>query len=138
MFQHEIQIRVRYAETDKMGYLYYGNYAQFFEVGRVEAIRSLGLSYRDMEENDGIWLPVVHLEQRFLRPIFYDELVTVRSTLRRLPDAHIVFHVEILNEKGKIANSGRVRLCFFDSKTKKVVGCPEPLLAALRPFFEKA
>lgn len=135
MFQTEVKIRVRYGETDQMGYLYYGNYAQYFEVGRVEAIRSLGLSYKEMEERDGIWLPVVSLEMRFVRPIFYDEMVTVRTEIREMPDDHIVFHVEIFNEKGKLANAGRVRLCFFDSKTKKVVHAPQNLIEKLAPYF---
>ena len=137
VFKTEIKIRVRYGETDQMGYLYYGNYAQYYEVGRVEAIRSLGLSYTEMEERDGIWLPVVSLDMRFVRPIFYDEMVTVRSEVRELPDDHITFHVEIFNEKGKLAHGGRVRLCFFDSKQKKVVIAPQDLLDKLKPFFEK-
>ena len=113
MYAFETQIRVRYGETDQMGYLYYGNYAQYFEVGRVETIRSLGLSYKEMEEVHGIWLPVVHLEQRFVRPAYYDDLLTVRSEIRKMPDEHIVFDVEVFNEKRKLINSGRVRLCFF-------------------------
>ena len=137
MFSYDTQIRVRYGETDQMGYLYYGNYASYYEVGRVEAIRGLGLSYKKMEEEDGIWLPVVHLEMRFVRPIFYDELVTIRSTIKKLPDEHIVFHVELLNSAGKLANAGRVRLCFFDSEQKKVVPCPPDLLMKLQPFFKE-
>lgn len=135
MYTHEVQIRVRYGETDQMGYLYYGNYAEYFEVGRVELIRSLGLTYKALEEEYGIGLPVVSLEMRFVRPAYYDDLLTVRSTLKELPDNHITFHVEILNEKGKLVNSGRVRLCFFDSKTKKVVQIPEFMLEKLRPYF---
>ncbi|MBK7938305.1 MAG: acyl-CoA thioesterase [Lewinellaceae bacterium] len=136
MYSHEVQIRVRYGETDQMGYLYYGNYAQYFEVGRVELIRSLGLTYKDLEEKHGIWLPVVSLEMRFVRPAYYDELLTVRSELRELPDEHITFHVEVFNERKKLVNAGRVRLCFFDSKTKKVVPAPEHLLEKLLPFFK--
>ena len=136
MFHHETQIRVRYAETDKMGYLYYGHYAQYFEVGRVETIRSLGLSYRDLEDVHGIWLPVVHLEQRFVRPAYYDDLVTVRTEIRELPSENIVFHVQIFNEKKKLLNAGRVRLSFFDSKNKKVVHCPAFLLEKLKPYFD--
>ncbi|MDX2280285.1 MAG: thioesterase family protein [Saprospiraceae bacterium] len=136
MYSHEVTIRVRYGETDQMGYLYYGNYAEYFEVGRVELIRSLGLSYKELEEVHGIWLPVVSLEMRFVRPAYYDDLLTVRSTLKEMPDEHITFHVEILNEKRKLVNSGRVRLCFFDAKSKKVVMAPEFLLERLRPAFE--
>ena len=135
MYQFDIQVRVRYGETDQMGYLYYGHYAQYYEVGRVETIRSLGLTYKELEEVYGIWLPVVSLEMRFVRPAYYDDLLTVRSTLKELPDEYITFHVEILNEKKKLVNAGRVRLCFFDAKTKKVVSAPEYLLEKLRPHF---
>ncbi len=136
MYSHEVTIRVRYGETDQMGYLYYGNYAEYFEVGRVELIRSLGLSYKELEEVHGIWLPVVSLEMRFVRPAYYDDLLTVRSTLKEMPDEHITFHVEILNEKRKLVNSGRVRLCFFEAKSKKVVMAPDFLLERLRPAFD--
>jgi acyl-CoA thioester hydrolase len=136
MYSHDVTIRVRYGETDQMGYLYYGNYAEYFEVGRVELIRSLGLSYKELEEVHGIWLPVVSLEMRFVRPAYYDDLLTVRSTLKEMPDEHITFHVEILNEKRKLVNSGRVRLCFFDAKSKKVVMAPDFLLERLRPALD--
>lgn len=136
-YAHEIQIRVRYGETDQMGYLYYGNYAEYFEVGRVELIRSLGLSYKELEEKHGIWLPVVSLDMRFVRPAYYDDLLTVRSELRRLPNEYIVFHVEIFNAQRKLVNAGRVRLCFFDAQTKKVVPAPDMLLARLKPYFDK-
>lgn len=137
MYAYETQIRVRYGETDQMGYLYYGNYAEYFEVGRVETIRSLGLSYKTLEDVYGIWLPVVSLDMRFVRPAYYDDLLTVRSEIRELPDNHISFHVEIFNEQKKLVNAGRVRLCFFDAKTKKVVQAPEYLMEKLRPFFER-
>lgn len=135
MYTHETQIRVRYGETDQMGYLYYGNYAQYFEVGRVELMRSLGVSYKELEEKHGIWLPVVSLDMRFVRPAYYDDLLTVRSTLRELPDTHIVFHVEVFNDKNKLVNGGRVRLCFFDAQTKKVIHVPDILLDKLKPYF---
>lgn len=118
-----------------MGYLYYGNYAEYYEVGRVETIRSLGLSYKELEEVHGIWLPVVSLDMRFVRPAYYDDLLTVRTEIRQLPDDHIVFQVEIYNEKRKMVNAGRVRLCFFEAKTRKVVHAPEYLLEKLRVFF---
>lgn len=137
MYGFETQIRVRYGETDQMGYLYYGNYAEYFEVGRVETIRSLGLTYKALEDVYGIWLPVVSLEMRFVRPAYYDDLLTVRSEIRELPDNHITFHVEIFNEQKKLVNAGRVRLCFFDAKAKKVVQAPEYLMEKLRPFFER-
>ena len=135
MYQFDTQVRVRYAETDQMGYLYYGNYASFFEVGRVETMRSLGLSYKEMEEVLGIWLPVASLETRYVRPAFYDDLLTLHTEIRRLPDKNIIFHTDILNPQGKICAAGRVRLTFFDAAQKKVVQCPETMLEALKPYF---
>ena len=137
MYTHDTQIRVRYGETDQMGYLYYGNYAEYYEVGRVETIRSLGLTYKELEEVHGIWLPVVSLEMRFVRPAYYDDLLTVHTEIRKLPDEYITFHVEIFNEKRKMVNAGTVRLCFFEAKTRKVVPAPEHLLEKLRPFFHE-
>jgi len=135
MYSHDLQLRVRYGETDQMGYLYYGRYAEYFEVGRVETIRSLGLSYKELEDTYGIWLPVVSMEMRFVRPAHYDDLLTVHSEIRRLPDEYITFHTEILHERGKLMNAGTVRLCFFSPQQKKVVPAPEHLLEKLRPFF---
>lgn len=135
MVSHEINIRVRYGETDRMGYLYYGHYAAYYEVGRVELIRSLGISYKSLEDDYGIWLPVVSLETRFVRPAHYDELLTVRSWVKEMPGSHLVFHVEIRNPVGKLVSSGRVRLCFFDAGLKQVVQAPEVILSAMRPYF---
>lgn len=135
MYSHDIQLRVRYGETDQMGYLYYGRYAEYFEVGRVETIRSLGLTYKSLEDDHGIWLPVVSLEMRFVRPAHYDDLLTVHTEIRKLPDEYITFHCEIYNEKRKMVNAGTVRLCFFAAATKQVVPAPEHLLEKLRPYF---
>lgn len=137
MYTHEFQKRVRYGETDQMGYLYYGNYAAYYEIGRVEMLRSLGLTYKSMEEDLGILMPVMNLDMRFVRPGRYDELLTIETTLRKLPEQTIVFHVQIFNEKKKLVNGGRVKLCFFDANTNKTVAAPEFLLAVLRPFFER-
>lgn len=135
MYQFDTQKRVHYGETDKMGYLYYGHYAAYFEIGRVETIRSLGLSYKDMEDEHGIWLPVVSLETRFVRPAYYDDLLTIHTEIRRLPDNHIVFHTDILNPNKKLCAAGRVRLCFFDAIAKKVVPAPAFIMDKLRDYF---
>ncbi|MDX2134239.1 MAG: thioesterase family protein [Saprospiraceae bacterium] len=135
MYKHTVDIRVRYGETDQMGYLYYGHYAQYYEVGRVELIRSLGITYKQLEDEHGIWLPVVSLDMRFVRPAYYDELLQVKTTLRTLPDTHIVFHVEVFNAQNKLVNAGRVRLCFFDAREKRVVPAPDFLLERLVAYF---
>ena len=89
MYTHDFQKRVRYGETDQMGYLYYGNYAQYYEIGRVEMLRSLGLTYKAMEEELGVMMPVLSLQMRYVRPAYYDELLTIRTALRRIPDQFI-------------------------------------------------
>jgi acyl-CoA thioester hydrolase len=137
MYTHDFQKRVRYGETDQMGYLYYGNYAQYYEIGRVEMLRSVGLTYKSMEEEHGILMPVMTLEMRFVRPAHYDELLTIRTSLRELPGKTIVFHVEIFNEKMKLVNGGRVKLCFVDTQTNKSIDAPTYLVEKLRPHFEE-
>ncbi len=138
MFVTETQIRVRYGETDPMGYLYYGNYAQYYEVGRAEAIRTLGLSYKEMEETVGIMMPVMSLQMRYVRPAYYDDLLTVRTTVRHLPSDTITFYMEIFNEKKKLVNGGSVKLCFVDRKTNKSVPPPQYLMDKMTIFFETA
>jgi acyl-CoA thioester hydrolase len=138
MYQSSTTHRVRYGETDQMAYLYYGNYALLYEIGRVEMLRDLGLSYANMEAEHGVMLPVMSLNQRFVRPGRYDELLTINTTLRKLPVDTITFHVEIRNEKGKLVNGGSVKLCFVDMSTGRTVPAPEYLLEKLRPYFEEA
>jgi acyl-CoA thioester hydrolase len=135
MYVHTFQKRVRYGETDQMGYLYYGNYAQYYEIGRVEMLRSLGITYKNLEEDFATFMPVLHLECRYVRPARYDDLLTIETTLRKLPSKDIVFNMEIRNEAGKIVNGGRVRLCFLDKNTEKAVNAPAALLNVLKPFF---
>lgn len=136
MYTHEYQKRVRYGETDKMGYLYYGLYANYYEIGRVEMLRSLGLTYKSMEEEQGIMMPVMSLQMRYVRPAYYDDLLTIRTSLKKLPDKFIVFHVEIFNEAHKLVNGGSVKLCFVDRTTNRTIPTPDFLVERLRPYFE--
>ena len=113
MYIFETSVRVRYAETDQMNVVYHGNYAQYFEVGRVESIRNLGISYKEMESM-GIIMPLVELHTKFLRPAHYDDLLTIRTTLKELPTDHrIEFHQEVFNESAKLLTIGRVVLYFI-------------------------
>lgn len=137
MYQHDTQVRVRYAETDQMGYVYYGNYATYFEIARAEAIRILGISYQEMEEKCKVMMPVLSLQMRFVRPAHYDNLLTIRTTLRQMPNQFITFHHEIFNEQKKLINGGSVRLTFVDTNTNKVCHAPPYLTEKLQPFFEK-
>ncbi|HCT23785.1 MAG TPA: thioesterase [Chitinophagaceae bacterium] len=135
MFQHETKIRVRYAETDQMDVVYHGNYAQYFEVGRAESIRQLGFTYKDMEAI-GVVMPIVEWHAKYLRPAHYDELLTIRTILKELPDDHrIEFHQEVYNESEKLLTVGRVVLYFIDASTKQKTSMPEVLKAKLLPYF---
>lgn len=134
MFVSETQIRVRYAETDQMGVVYYGNYAQYFEVARAESIRQLGYTYKEMEEA-GIIMPVVELHCKYLRAANYDDLLTIKSMVRELPSDHrIEFHQEVFNEKGKLLTVGRVVLYFMTKEMRKAV-MPAALRKRLEAFF---
>lgn len=114
MYQAEVQIRVRYSETDRMGYVYYGHYAQYFEVARVEALRSLGISYKELEDR-GILLPVYTYSVKFLKPAHYDDLLLIRTVVRKIEGARIYFDFETFNEKNEKLNTAEVVLVFFDS-----------------------
>jgi acyl-CoA thioester hydrolase len=137
MYSFDYQKRVRYGETDQMGYLYYGNYATYYEIGRVEMLRSLGLTYKHMEEELQVMMPVVNLQVRYLRPAKYDDLITIRTILREPPgEKYITFHMELFNEAGKLINAGSVKLCFVDMNTFKTVPPPSYLMQKLIPFFD--
>lgn len=135
MYESITRIRVRYSETDQMEVVYYGNYATFFEVGRVESIRQLGYSYKEME-NDGIIMPVVETHIRYLRSAVYDDLLTIKTTLKELPKGHkIEFYQEVFNENNKLLTAGRVVLYFLEKESKKRTVIPEILKSKLAPFF---
>jgi len=134
MYVHETKIRIRYGETDQMGYVYYGRYAEFFEIGRTELIRAAGMTYRDLE-NQGILLPVTRMEVKYIRPVGYDEEITIRTTLKKMPSAKITFHYQIFNESGEMVNEALCDLVFTSSETRRPVRPPKKLMETLQPFF---
>jgi acyl-CoA thioester hydrolase len=135
MFTHNTQIRVRYSETDQMGVVYHSNYFPWFESGRAEAIRSLGYTYADMEKM-GIIMPVVDVHCRYLRPARYDELLTVRTTLKELPIHHkIEFFNDVYNEQNELLASAKIILYFIEAKTMKRTTMPATMLETIKPYF---
>lgn len=134
-YAHTSQLRVRYGETDQMGFVYYGVYAQYYEVGRVEAIRSLGITYADLERAHGIWMPVVNMQVRYLRPARYDEQLSILTTIPALPDKDIRFRYEIRNEAGELLNGALVTLCFLEASSGRRIPAPAFLRAAFKPYF---
>lgn len=135
MLTSKTSIRVRYGEVDQMGFLYYGNYALYYEVGRATMIREAGYPYSEMEK-DGVVMPVVKMNAKFLRPALYDELITVETTLKELSiHPFVTFHHRLFNEQGELIHKGEVTLTFFDPATRKRVPMPERLLSYLKPYF---
>lgn len=124
MREHQYEVRVRYSETDQMGVVYHGNYAQYFEMGRVEWLRNLGISYKWMEEN-GIMLPVVSLNMNYKKPARYDDLLTVKTILKSQTTVKIEFDYEIHNEKGELLTIGSSILVFVDMKSGRPTAPPE-------------
>ena len=134
MYVNEITIRVRYAETDQMGYVYYGHYAVYFEVARVEMLRSLGFSYKILEE-EGIILPVLKYSIKYIRPAFYDDLLRIKTTIKQLPVARIQFDYETFNEKDELLNIAETTLVFVNKNTNRPGAPPADLLEAMKIFF---
>jgi len=136
MYKTEFQIRVRYGETDQMNVVYHANYITYFEVARTESIRELGFTYREMEAM-GVEMPVTEIIIRYLRPAHYDDLLTVKTQLRTLPEKHhIDFYQEIFNDNGKLITSGKVTLFFLDKETKKRSKMPDILRDKLAQYFK--
>jgi acyl-CoA thioester hydrolase len=139
MFITETHIRVRYAETDQMNVVYYGNYAQYFEVARAESIRNLGFTYKEMEAA-GVMMPVVEMQTKYLRPAHYDDLLTIKTIMRELPiDYRILFEHEVYNQEKKLLTLGKVILYFVKIGSFEKTVMPESLRNMLQIFFpEKA
>ncbi|WP_266366953.1 acyl-CoA thioesterase [Tellurirhabdus rosea] len=138
MFTFDVPpIRVRYADTDQMGYVYYGNYARFYEIGRVEALRSLGFHYKEMEDS-GVMMPVYENRSRYLKPARYDDLLTIRVRIPDLPTVRVVFQYDIFNQEEEHLNTGETTLVFQNRATGKLCKAPTELMDKLKPFFSAA
>lgn len=134
MYINETQVRVRYGESDRMGYSYYGNYPLYYEVGRTEMLRALGLTYKEMEDS-GIILPVINLQCNYLNPAYYDDLLTVKTYLKELPSVRIRFEYEIYNSSGEKLNYGETTLVFTNAKSRKPCRPPEYFIERVREYF---
>lgn len=135
MFEHTTKIRVRYGETDQMGYMYYGNYAEFYEVGRVEMLRSMGLTYAGMEAS-GIMMPVKEMSCKYIKPALYDEEIAIRVIIDKMPGVRIHFRYELFNEKSELIHTGETLLVFFNMQTNRPCLPSQDFLDRLKPFFD--
>ena len=135
MYISETKLRVRYGETDQMGYVYYGNYPLYYEVARTEMIRKLGWPYKKIEES-GVMLPVLTLNVKYIKPALYDDELTIKTIVRKLPSARIEFEYEVYNEKNELINKGDTSLVFVDMKTMKPTSAPQGFLDDIKKYFE--
>lgn len=136
MIEFEVQVRVRYAETDKMGYVYYGNYATFYEVARVEMMRHLGLSYKNLEES-GVMMPVLEYKTKFIKPAHYDDLLRIKVFIKEIPKVKVKFEYETYNEQNILLNVGETTLVFVNSETGKPCFVPEEFARTTSSYFLK-
>ena len=133
MIRHTIELRIRYGETDRMGYAYYGNYATYFEVARVEMLRSLGVTYKHLED-EGVLLPVVNFSIRYHAPAHYDDLIRIETTIKELPTARLGFEYRTYCHE-KLLNEAQTDLVFADASNGKPMRCPAHIITALKSHF---
>jgi acyl-CoA thioester hydrolase len=134
MYAHETKIRVRYSETDQMGYVYNGNYATYYEIGRTEMLKSLGMNYKKMEES-GVMLPLLEMKSKFIKPAYYDQEITIKTTVKELPGIRMNFEYELYNEDQELINIGSTTLVFFDMVKKKPCQPPRYFMDNIVHFF---
>ena len=135
MFTFETSIRVRYADTDQMGYVYYGNYASFYEVARTEMLRSLGMTYSEMEKS-GVMMPVLEMKAKFFKPALYDEIITIKVKIKDKPGVRILFEYDLFNSKGEHIQKAETTLVFVDMKKNKPCMAPLNFMNKINPFFD--
>ncbi|TCC99132.1 acyl-CoA thioesterase [Pedobacter hiemivivus] len=134
MYTHSTKVRVRYGETDQMGYVYYGNYAEYYEVARVEMLRSLGMDYASMESS-GVMMPVLELNCKYIKPALYDQEITIKTTIQDLPGVRIHFKYELFNQAEELINIGTTTLVFVDMVKNRPCSPPENFMEKLKVFF---
>lgn len=135
MYKQDVQVRVRYAETDQMGYVYYGNYATYYEVARVEVFRELGYPYKNLEK-EGVGMPVLSLAIKYHHPARYDDLLTIKVSIPEKPQARIRFIYEVTNQEDKLINSGETELVFIKLDSGRPTRLPERMKELLEPYFD--
>ena len=134
MYNSKTTVRVRYGETDQMGYVYYGNYAMYYEVARVESLRQLGLTYKELEDM-GVMMPVLENFSKYHQPALYDDEITIVTTIREKPSVRIQFEYTLYNGQGKLIHEGKTLLAFVDKKSGRPCRPPEVFMKVLQPYF---
>ncbi len=135
MFTHETQVKVRYAETDQMGIVYHGNYAQYYEIARTECFEaSSGMTYASMEA-EGIMLPILEFQAKYLKPALYNQVLTIKTIVKEIPTVRLVVEYEMYNEEKQLINIGKTTLVFVDKVTRRPCHPPESFMKNVRQYF---
>ncbi len=135
MFVYESKVRVRYAETDQMGVVHHGNYAQYYELARTECFEACsGMSYESMEA-DGVMLPILEMHAKFIKPALYNQVLTIKSIVKTLPTVRLNVEYEIYNEANELINTGSTLLVFVNKQTRRPCPPPENFMKNVRPYF---
>jgi len=135
MLVNETEIRVRYSETDRMGYVYYGNYSSYFEVARVETLRNIGVNYKSLED-EGVMLPVLEYKIKYYKPAFYDDELVIKAIIEEMPSVRIKFKYQCYNSKKDLLNEAETTLVFVDIKSNKPCEAPQDVLDNLSEHFK--
>lgn len=133
MYTHQTEVRVRYIETDQMGYVYHGHYVNYCEVGRVEALRAIGVVYKELEMI-GVMMPVLEVNMKYYKPAHYDDIITIKTSVSKLPKVRMQFVQELFIGETAIGK-GRVTLVFVDVNTGKPTNPPPYILEKIAPFY---
>ncbi|MFO7978165.1 MAG: thioesterase family protein [Bacteroidales bacterium] len=136
MIVTQTQVRVRYGETDQMGFVYYGNYALYYEVARADAMRQMNMSYHQMEQR-GVVMPIVNMSSKYIRPARYDDLLTIKTSVRQMPASRMHFHYEVYNEAGVLLNLAETTLAFIKKESGRPCAAPDWFLEKLEPLFRQ-
>ncbi|MBP6385410.1 MAG: acyl-CoA thioesterase [Pseudarcicella sp.] len=134
MYINEVTYRVTYADVDQMGYMYYGNYAKLYEIGRTESIRAIGFPYKTMEDH-GIMMPVYENYSKFLQPALYDDLLTIKVTIKENFTVKAIFFYEIFNQNKELLHTGSTTLVFLKKENNKIVKAPNALINKLKEYI---
>jgi acyl-CoA thioester hydrolase len=134
MIEHETIFRVGYADTDQMGFVHHSNYAKFYEAARWETMREMGLQYKEIE-NKGIYMPVISMKFDFIKPAFYDDVLTIKTIIREMPRARMKFEYELYNQSGDLINTAEIILAFVVKESLKPCIPPEYFLQSLQKHF---
>lgn len=135
MISSEVKYRVIYRDTDKMGVVYHANYIAFYEIARTEMFRNLGIPYSELEKM-GVMTPIVEVESKYKAPAYYDDLLTIRATIKELPAVKLDVEYEVFNEQGTLINTGRTLLGYVNMERLRPCRAPQVFIDRLRPYFE--